>query len=209
MVVISHFFLLVTIIINFFISNGDCTCNFKEFQDGGDVKSCKDIDVSCLNCSYNKECDLGNKTTGNCTVLQGIECKGERNFIVELDCYYCYQINKTKYDCEPRSNCRSNASPPERITVNCTVHAREHCFGLRTFKKAFTCNWTSGTRWSTAFLLSITLGGFGADRFYLGHWEEGLGKFFSFGGLGVWTLVDIVLVGIGYITPEDGSLYIF
>lgn len=56
---------------------------------------------------------------------------------------------------------------------------------------------------------SITLGGFGADRFYLGHWEEGLGKFFSFGGLGVWTLVDIVLVGIGYITPADGSLYIF
>lgn len=56
---------------------------------------------------------------------------------------------------------------------------------------------------------SITLGGFGVDRFYLGHWQEGLGKFFSFGGLGVWTLVDIVLVAVGYITPADGSLYIF
>ena len=34
-------------------------------------------------------------------------------------------------------------------------------------------------------------------RFYLGHWQEGIGKLFSFGGLGVWTLVDVVLVAIG------------
>lgn len=59
------------------------------------------------------------------------------------------------------------------------------------------------------YIFSITLGGFGVDRFYLGHWEEGLGKLFSFGGLGVWTLVDIVLIGVGYITPADGSLYLF
>ena len=46
------------------------------------------------------------------------------------------------------------------------------------------------------------------SRFYLGHWQEGIGKLFSFGGLGVWTLVDVVLVAIGYIGPADGSLYI-
>ncbi|KAJ7391135.1 TM2 domain-containing protein 3 [Desmophyllum pertusum] len=55
----------------------------------------------------------------------------------------------------------------------------------------------------------LTLGGFGADRFYLGHWREGLGKLFSFGGLGVWTLVDLILIIIGYVGPEDGSFYIF
>lgn len=27
------------------------------------------------------------------------------------------------------------------------------------------CNWTGGYKWSTAMALSITLGGFGADRF--------------------------------------------
>ena len=46
------------------------------------------------------------------------------------------------------------------------------------------------------------------SRFYLGHWQEGIGKLFSFGGLGVWTLVDVVLVAIGYIGAADGSLYI-
>jgi len=55
---------------------------------------------------------------------------------------------------------------------------------------------------------SITLGGFGADRFYLGLWREGIGKLFSFGGLGVWTIVDVILVAAGYIGPADGSLYI-
>ena len=57
-------------------------------------------------------------------------------------------------------------------------------------------------------LRSITLGGFGADRFYLGQWREGLGKLFSFGGLGIWTLIDVLLIGVGYVGPADGSLYI-
>lgn len=41
------------------------------------------------------------------------------------------------------------------------------------------CSFTTGKSWSTALLLSVTLGGFGADRFYLGYWREGLGKLFS------------------------------
>jgi TM2 domain-containing membrane protein YozV len=55
---------------------------------------------------------------------------------------------------------------------------------------------------------SITLGGFGIDRFYLGLWQEGIGKLFSFGGLGVWTLIDVILIATGYLKPSDGSVYI-
>lgn len=55
---------------------------------------------------------------------------------------------------------------------------------------------------------SIFLGGFGIDRFYLGLWREGIGKLLSFGGLGVWTLVDVILIAVGYVGPWDGSLYI-
>ncbi len=45
-------------------------------------------------------------------------------------------------------------------------------------------------------------------RFYLGHWQEGIGKLFSFGGLGVWTLVDVLLIAIRYLGPADGSFYV-
>lgn len=57
-------------------------------------------------------------------------------------------------------------------------------------------------------IISVTLGGFGIDRFYLGYWQEGIGKLFSFGGFGVWTLVDIILISTGYLKPADGSRYI-
>lgn len=56
---------------------------------------------------------------------------------------------------------------------------------------------------------SITLGGFGVDRFYLAHWGAGVGKLLSFGGLGVWSILDVILVGTGYLAPADGSAYIY
>jgi TM2 domain-containing membrane protein YozV len=56
---------------------------------------------------------------------------------------------------------------------------------------------------------SLHTGGFGADRFYLGLWKSGIGKLVSFGGLGVWTLIDVVLIAVGYVTPSDGSVYIY
>ena len=41
------------------------------------------------------------------------------------------------------------------------------------------------------------------DRFYLGHWRSALGKLFSFGGIGVWSIIDVILVATGYLTLED------
>ena len=56
---------------------------------------------------------------------------------------------------------------------------------------------------------SITLGGFGVDRFYLEQWGSAVGKLVSFGGLGVWTILDVILVATGFLGPADGSLYIY
>ncbi len=50
---------------------------------------------------------------------------------------------------------------------------------------------------TTALLLSIFLGGLGIDRFYLGYTGLGILKLLTFGGLGVWWLIDIILIACG------------
>lgn len=54
--------------------------------------------------------------------------------------------------------------PIFNFRTNCTVNRDILCLGNRTFYKRLRCNWTGGHRWSTALILSITLGGFGVDR---------------------------------------------
>jgi hypothetical protein len=52
--------------------------------------------------------------------------------------------------------------------------------------------------------LSIVLGVFGAHRFYVGKIGTGLGMLFTFGGLGLWWLYDLILVSAGEFTDIDG-----
>ena len=48
--------------------------------------------------------------------------------------------------------------------AECSVPENLICLGNRNFLKLRPCNWTGGYKWTTALALSITLGGFGADR---------------------------------------------
>eukprot|EP00929_Paragymnodinium_shiwhaense_P013739 TRINITY_DN121591_c0_g1_i1.p1 TRINITY_DN121591_c0_g1~~TRINITY_DN121591_c0_g1_i1.p1 ORF type:complete len:569 (-),score=91.45 TRINITY_DN121591_c0_g1_i1:121-1827(-) len=48
---------------------------------------------------------------------------------------------------------------------------------------------------ATAFWLSLFLGMFGADQFYLGYVAQGFVKLFTFGGFGIWWAVDIIRIG--------------
>lgn len=56
----------------------------------------------------------------------------------------------------------------------------------------------------TALLLSIFVGGFGVDRFYVGHIGLGLAKLFTLGGCGVWYLIDIILFATRQVKDAQG-----
>lgn len=200
--------------------------------------ACSSLPLPCLSCSCDYGCTYGQQSNATCSVwghagVEGdksetissttassirrgeslVQCSGEREGIQrEFTCSYCYLTDPRGHRCSTRDlGCRSVGSPTSHhhwYVANCTSGPSTLCLGKQVFSKRVECNWTEGYSWRTAMVLSITLGGFGADRFYLGHWQEGIGKLFSFGGLGVWTLVDVVLVAIGYIGPADGSLYI-
>ncbi|KAI5633569.1 TM2 domain-containing protein [Phthorimaea operculella] len=196
-------------------SNGK-TSNHIELEDN--MKSCpmETSNVECSSLNYpcivcntsNANCRYGSPHTYECNVTSNIQCTGARKFNRTAMCRYCYQTEKWEHRCDQKANCNSLASPLKYYPTNCTVLDDVICLGRRRFIKKIKCSWTAGTRWGTALILALTLGGFGADRFYLGHWQEGIGKLFSFGGLGVWTLVDALLIGIHHLGPADGSLYI-
>ncbi|XP_067949761.1 TM2 domain-containing protein 1-like [Watersipora subatra] len=75
------------------------------------------------------------------------------------------------------------------------------------FNYTVTCNKKSEKSLETALLLSIFLGMFGVDRFYLGYPAIGLLKLSTFGFMLVGQLVDIILIATQVVKPADGGDY--
>jgi len=181
------------------------------FPDTPILPPCSNLSLECLTCNCDYSCQYGKPSLANCTAISGVKCEGPRTFLREFTCSYCYLSLNPVCSTNLAASCRSNAPVTQRshwYVASCNTRKNVLCLGSSRFSKRLECSWTEGYSWKTALVLSVTLGGFGADRFYLGDWQVGIGKLFTFGGLGVWTLVDVVLVAIRYIGPADGSLYI-
>ncbi len=48
--------------------------------------------------------------------------------------------------------------------------------------------------WVVALIMSVVFGQLGVDRFIMGHIFLGILKLVTLGGLGIWWLVDIILI---------------
>ncbi|NMN97449.1 TM2 domain-containing protein [Antrihabitans stalactiti] len=55
-----------------------------------------------------------------------------------------------------------------------------------------------------AGLLQLFLGGFGVGRFYLGYTGIGIAQLLTCGGLGIWALIDAILILVGKVPDAQG-----
>ena len=55
-----------------------------------------------------------------------------------------------------------------------------------------------------ALLLCFFLGWIGAHRFYVGKVGTGILMLITFGGFGIWSLIDFIMIAIGKFTDKQG-----
>lgn len=56
-----------------------------------------------------------------------------------------------------------------------------------------------------AFLMCFFLGCFGVHRFYVGKIGTGVLQLFTLGGLGIWALIDWIMIMCGAFSDKQGN----
>jgi TM2 domain-containing membrane protein YozV len=63
----------------------------------------------------------------------------------------------------------------------------------------------AGTKsWVVALVLSFFVGVLGIHRFYVGKIGTGILMLITFGGFGIWSLIDFIMIAVGKFTDKQG-----
>lgn len=62
----------------------------------------------------------------------------------------------------------------------------------------------SDREWLVTVLISFFVGALGIDRFYLGYTGLGFAKLLTVGGLGIWALIDCILIALRRVPDSQG-----
>ncbi len=119
---------------------------------------------------------------------------------------YCRNCGKEVAD--QAVMCVSCGVPPKKGNSYCqncgaeTLPAAEVCTkcGVRLAKGD-----VEGKDWLTTLLLCIFLGGLGIHRFYTGHTVIGIIQLLTFGGCGIWYIIDLILIVVGSFKDASGN----
>ena len=57
-----------------------------------------------------------------------------------------------------------------------------------------------------AFLLCFFFGYLGIHRFYVGKVGTGIAMIFTLGGLGIWVLIDFIMIIVGSFKDKEGKV---
>ncbi|XP_054721009.1 TM2 domain-containing protein CG10795-like [Uloborus diversus] len=109
---------------------------------------------------------------------------------------------------QPKNCQKNNLAKVTCVTANGIICKPGTGINETTFEKDFDCRFTNGYSFETALLLSLFLGMFGIDRFYLGYPAIGLAKLCTLGFMFLGQLVDIILIALQVVGPSDGSHYV-
>ena len=166
-------------------------------------KLCKDADPSEMMCEVpSNNCNLDEMITTTCSAFPSTNCQGSRTFEEKLPCRYCFELPESQIICEQVKDCKNQI---KAFQTPCYPTAK--CIGNSTFFRKARCHSGSKSQ-KTAILLSLFLGGVGADRFYLGYYVEAAFKLLTVGGLGIAYAVDLILIMTGFLGPKNGRGYI-
>ena len=63
---------------------------------------------------------------------------------------------------------------------------------------------TSQKSFVTTLILCVLLGGLGVHRFYVGKTGTGILMLLTLGGLGIWTLIDLIVIAVQHFKDSEG-----